>query len=121
MIDPGKLKKELDILNSEGTILGLYSDSKDNLFLGSLLKDGSGTVFYSVDLDLLRSFSQSKIILSDLYAMSKSFLIKHKFRREVKTYLKEDFSDSLQCGTKFYKDIPESMKSEDFERKYSNK
>tara|TARA_R110002111_G_C5922390_1_gene366020 strand:- start:40 stop:183 length:144 start_codon:yes stop_codon:yes gene_type:complete len=45
-------------------------------------------------------------------------LIKHKFRKEVKTYLKEDFLDSLQCGTDFYKDIPESMKSEEFERKY---
>ena len=121
MIDIDKLKKELDILNSEGTILGLYSDSKDNLFLESFLKDGSGTIFYSVDKNSLQRYSQSKIILSDLYAKSKSFLIRHKFRREVKTYLKEDFSDLLQCGNKFYRDIPESMKSEDFERKYSNK
>jgi len=118
MIAPRNLKKELDILNSEGTILGLYSDPKNNLFLGSFLKDGTGTVFYSVDLDLLKSFSQSEMILSDLYIKSKSFLIKHKFRKEVKTYLKEDFLDSLQCGADFYKDIPESMKSEEFETKY---
>ncbi|WP_323027545.1 hypothetical protein [Gelidibacter japonicus] len=118
MIDPRNLKKELDILNSEGTILGLYNDPKNNLFLGAFLKDGTGTVYFSVDIDSLKNYLQSKINLFDLYKTSDSFLIKHKFKKEVKTYLKEDFLDSLQCGTDFYKDIPESMKSVEFERKY---
>jgi hypothetical protein len=118
MTDPRNLKKINDILNSEGCILGLYLDPKDNLYFGSYLKDGTGTIFYLVNEVQIKSYLKSKLTLMELYVESKSFLIKHKFRKEVKTYLKEDFLDSIQCGTDFYKDIPKSMKSEVIERKY---
>jgi len=118
MIDPRNLKKEGDILNSEGTILGLYLDRKGNLYLSSFLKDGTGIIYYTVDLVLLKDYLQSKITLIDLYKKSSSFLVKHKFRKEIKTYLKQDFIESLQCGNDNYKDIPESMKSKSIEEKY---
>ena len=118
MIDSRNLKKETDILNSEGTILGLYRDPKGNLYFGSLLKDGSGTVFYAVSENQLKDYLHSKMTLSSLYKESQSFLVKHKFRGEMKTYLKEDFVDSLQCGNDFYKNIPKSMKSKVIGDKY---
>ncbi len=118
MIDPRNLKKISDILNSEGTILGLYRDPKDNLFLGSLLKEGSGTIFYSVDLNQIKDYLKSELTISELYNESSSFLVNHKFRKEIKTYLKQDFLNSLQCGNEYYKDIPESMKSKEVEKKY---
>ena len=51
-------------------------------------------------------YLKSKLTLVELFANSKSFLIKHKFRNEIKTYLKEDFLDMIQCGKDLYKDIP---------------
>jgi hypothetical protein len=48
MTNPRNLKKEIDILNSEGCILGFYYDEKYNPHFGSFLKDGTGTIFYSV-------------------------------------------------------------------------
>jgi len=118
MINSRQLIKQSDILNSEGTILGLYTDSKNSLYLGSFLQDGSGVIYYSVNLDILKDYLQSKLTLTELYIKSPSFLVKHKFRKEEKTYLKEDFLNSLQCGANFYKDLPESMKSKEIERKY---
>ena len=118
MIDTKKLNKISDILNSEGGILSLYKDKKDSLYLGSFLKDGSGTIFYSVTPTHLKDYLQSKITLAGLYKSSKSFLIKHKYRAEQKTYLKEEFINDLQCGSDFYKDIPDSMKSESIEKEF---
>jgi hypothetical protein len=63
---------------------------------------------------------KSKLTLIELFANSQSFLIKHKFRKEIKTYLKEDFLDMLQCGKDLYKDIPNSMKSIEVETKYGS-
>ena len=99
------LKKEADILNAEGCILGLYTTPNNKFYLGSLLKDGSGTVFYAVKPNRLKDYLQSQLTIVDLYNLSDSFLVRHKFRKEVKTYLKEDFSDSLKYGTAYYKDI----------------
>ena len=98
----------------------MYKDKKDSLYLGSFLKDGSGTIFYSVTPTYLKDYLQSKITLAGLYKFSKSFLIKHKYRAEQKTYLKEDFINSLQCGADYYKDIPVSMKSKEIEYKYGS-
>ena len=68
----------------------------------------------------IKDYLKSKLTLIELFANSQSFLIKHKFRNEIKTYLKEDFSDMLQCGSDYYKDIPVSMKSGKIENKYGS-
>ena len=120
MIDPRNLKTVYDILNSEGCILGLKTDPKGNLYLSSFLKDGSGTVFYSITEKELKAFVESELTIKEMYIKSTDFLVKHKFRNEVKTYLKEDFQNSLQCGTDLYENIPESMKSKKFEQKYGS-
>ena len=120
MIDPRNLKPIVDILNSEGCILGLKTDPKGNLYLSSFLKDGSGNVYYSTTEAQLKDFIQSKLTIKEIYAESKDFLVKYKFRNQVMTFLKQDFQDSLQCGTEYYIDIPESMKSKEFEKKYGS-
>ena len=120
MTDPRNLKKISDILNSEGCVLGLFQDPKKNLYLESLLNDGSVRIYYSLDSNQLKDYLKSKITLNELYIQSKSFLVKYQYKKEVKTYLKEDFIDFLQCGADYYKDIPESMKSEEIENKFGN-
>ena len=120
MIELKKLIKISDVLNSEGAILSLFKDPNDNFYFGSFLKDGSGTIYYSLNSSQLKDYLQSKITLGELYIQSQSFLVKHKFRKDVKTYLKEDFIDSLQCGADYYKDFPVSMKSKEIENKYGS-
>lgn len=120
MIDPKLLKPIVDILNSEGFILRLKTDPKGNLYLSSFLKDGSGNVFYSTNLKELKAFIKSELTIKEMYLRSPDFLIKHKFRNDVKTFLKEDFQNDLECGSDLYKDIPESMKSIEFEKKYGS-
>lgn len=120
MTDPRNLKTVCDIINSEGCILGLKIDLKSNLYLSSYLKDGSGNVYYSTTEEQLKSFIESKVTIREIYLDSKDFLVKHKYRTEVKTYLKEDFTDNLQCGEDYYFEIPESMKSKKFENKYGS-
>jgi len=68
-------------------------------------------------------YFKSRTTITDMYKQSQSFLVKLKFRKQVKTYLKEDFINSLQCGTDLYRDIPKSMKSmksKEFEKKYGS-
>jgi len=120
MIDPRNLKPVLDILNSEGCILGLKTDPKGNLYLSSFLKDGSGNIFYSTNVKELKAFIESNLTIKNMYLRSSDFLVKHKFRNDVKTFLKEDFKNDLQCGSDLYKDLPESMKSKEFEKKYGS-
>lgn len=120
MIDPKNLKPIMDILNSEGCILGLKSDSKGNLYLSSFLIDGSGIVYYSTTSKELKAFLKSKLTIKDIYLKSPDFLVKRKFKNDVKTYFKEDFQKDLQCGSDLYKDIPESMKSKEFVKKYGS-
>ena len=102
-----------DVLNSEGAILSLFKDEKHNFYFGFFLKDGTGTIYYSINSSQLKDYLQSKITLGELYIQSQSFLVKHKFK-------KEDFVDSLRCGAEYYKDIPVSMKSKEIETKYGS-
>lgn len=120
MIVPSNLKRTIDILNSEGCILGLNTDNNGNLYLSSYLKDGSGYVFYSTTESQLKQFLQSKTTIEQIYSASADFSIKYKSRSEVVTSLKEDYQSKLMLGLKYYHDLPNSMKSTEFETKYGN-
>ena len=120
MIDVQNLKKIIDVLNAEGTILALHEDPDNNLYLSSFLKDGSGTIYYSITEKQLKHYLHSKLTLNELYQQSPSFLVKYIFQKEVKTFLKQDFLNSLQCGNDYYKNLPKSMRSIEIESKLEN-
>ena len=63
------LKKVDDLINSEGSILGLYI-REDNYYLGSYLTDKSGILYYSTNKIDLTDYINSKIKLIDLYNKS---------------------------------------------------
>ena len=46
------LDKQLDLINSEGTILGLYRSKKNEFFLSSLLSNSNETIFFNVTSQL---------------------------------------------------------------------
>jgi hypothetical protein len=114
IIDIHKLKKIDDILNSEGTILGLYQIGNEYI-LGSFLSDKSGVVYYSTNLETLKKYLTSEINLKQVYLDSEDFIVTKKNRRETISYLKKDLADLIQCGDKLYSEISESLKNDKIE------
>jgi hypothetical protein len=110
------LKKVDDLINSEGSILGLYI-SEDNYYLGSYLTDKSGTLYYSTNKIDLTDYINSKIKLIDLYNKSEDFIVQRKFRSEKHSFLKDDMAQLIKFSDNFYKDIPDSMRNDKLEIK----
>lgn len=110
-----------DILNSEGTILGLYQNDENEFYFGAILKDGSGRIFFKVSKDQLFDYYHSKLTLVDVLNNSGDFIVKHMFREESKAYLKEDVIELLQGGNRFYNSYNNSMKSIEFKAWLHNK
>ncbi|MDP3667805.1 MAG: hypothetical protein Q8R50_14070 [Sediminibacterium sp.] len=111
IIDINKLKKIDDILNSEGTVLGLYQIANEYV-LSSFLSDKSGVVYYSTNLETLKKYLTSEINLKLVYIDSEDFIVTKKYRHEKVSYIKQDLADLIQCGDKLYSEISESMKND---------
>jgi len=110
MIEINKLKKIADILNSEGTILGLYQLHKQ-LFLGSFLSDKTGMVYYLTTRESLNQYLNGEKTLGQVYLDSEDFIVSRKFRDETVAYLKQDLADLIQCGDKYYYELSDGLKT----------
>lgn len=107
--------KKLDILNSEGSVLGLYINDNKDYYFSSILNDGSGTIFYQVTLDLIFKYFHSKYNLKKIVENSPDFIVRHKHRNQELSFLKEDLINQIQSVNSFYCDKPNSMKNPEFE------
>jgi hypothetical protein len=108
MIEVNKLNKKGELLNSEGPILTVY-ENKNDYYLASHVSDGSGTIFYSVELDNLKKYLRSEITLKELYLLSADVLILNKFRDVETVHTKEDFVNRIQCGAKLFREFSDDM------------
>ena len=105
-----KLKKTKEVINSEGTILSLYENDENSLFLCSLLENNIGYVYFPVDELNFKKYLKGKTTLNEVYNLSKDFIVKFKSKGRVKSYFKEDLSDKLVLGSEFYTNLPDDMK-----------
>ena len=112
ILDIRKLKKVDDILNSEGTILGLYKIENDYL-LGSFLKDHSGMVYYLTSLTALKKYLNSEIILKQVYLESEDFIVSRQYKKETVLFVKQDLVELIQFGDKLFSQIESSMRNDD--------
>lgn len=110
------MENKFDILNSEGSILGLYIDENDKYYFSSFLEDGSGTIFYEVSLDLIYKYFNSILNLKQVVQKSSDFIVRHKYKNEEKSFLKDDLIDKIQSLNTFYNDKSNSMKNIEFEK-----
>ncbi len=113
--DIKKLKKIDDILNSEGTILGLYK-LDTTFYLASYLVDGTGMVYYSTTKDNLLQYLKGNTTLRKVYLDSDDFIVSKKFRNDTVTFLKQDFANKLQCGDEYYDKLSDGLKNPNIER-----
>jgi hypothetical protein len=110
MVEVEKLKKLTDILNSEGTILGLYQIDNE-LFLGSFLTDKTGMVYYSTNKKALNRYLNNEITLGQVYLESEDFIVSRNFRNDTVTYLKQDLAEKIQCSDKYYNELSNELKN----------
>ena len=109
-----KLQKIGDILNAEGTILGIFQRDKQYMLCSSL-SDKSGIVYYSTNLEILKKYFNSEINLKHVYFDAGNYIVTRKIRQEIFSHIKSDFEDIIQCGDKLYCEISESMKNDKIE------
>lgn len=108
-INPTRLGKGKDLINSEGPILSLHKNNR-LLYLSSRLQDGSGRVYYATNETLLQDYIAGKCITQELLdkSPSTSFSIKHSSKSiydQVSAVLKKDFNQQIQCGDSFFTDL----------------
>lgn len=106
-----RLTKKFDILNGEGTILGLY-ESDEKLILSSFLKNNKGNVFYPASLKLLKGFINSEFPLKELLDKSLEFEVNEG---QGNSLSKNEILEQLFGGEKKYSDFPDSLKDRKFE------
>lgn len=109
IIEINDLKKITDLINSEGTILGLLKDKKSKLFLCSFLKNSEGTVYYSTTKKMLNDYLLGKLKTKELFLKSNSFLVTVKNKNSSKVYIKESIAAEIQCSEIYYTELPKSM------------
>lgn len=111
------LKRQYDILNSEGSILSLYIDSKNHdLYLSSFLHGTNGNVFYRTTEEQLKEFIRSELTIIQLFHKSTDIIVTRIFRNLEEKLLKDQFNFSFFEGDKHYRDFSSDCKSIEFEK-----
>ena len=104
------LEKTLDLINSEGTILGLYLSKNKKYFLGSKTTDSLETIYFKVTDHELKMYINGYITLNELYGFSDNIFIVTKSGRDKKTYIFDQYSCNLTYGDLSYDQINIDMK-----------
>ena len=112
--------KKLDILNSEGAILALYSKKEEPFILEALLSQNRGRVLFSIGQNALKDYANSRVTLNELFMQSEDVLVILVDKKENKLTFKENVQGKLIFGNQFYREIATGMKSERFRKKFTN-
>ena len=113
------LHKELDILNSEGTILCLYSNKDQELILQASIKGDTKMIYFTTGRTALQDYAANKITLHELYIRSEDLLVRTVHGKEEEIAFKVNFDGQLQCGNFLYQDLAKGMKSRKFSKAFA--
>lgn len=113
MINPLRLKKKIDLINSEGAILSILLDPKDNIIIMGLIEKTLEEVYFNVNIGDVKMYVSSYITLNDLFHSRDCYFLKTKNAGEIKTYLSKDYECELSFGNHFYDEISGSLKPQD--------
>ena len=113
IIEIEKLKKIDDIISCEGSVLSVYNYG-NSFFLASFLTDGTGAIFYSTNHDMVLSYLNSDLTLSQLYQASNVVFVTRVYQRDTKLFLSNDFQELIQFGKLFINQINKDMINTEF-------
>jgi len=105
-------RKKIDLINSEGCIVGLYTINTD-LWLCCLTKIRGTKILFSVSKDDLLDYSIGNINLFGLYNNSFSsdaFIIDNDGGHTLTNKFDFDYKN-IELGNKFISQVPDSMSS----------
>ena len=114
------LKKLDDILNSEGTILGLYKYN-DKHYLGSYLKNKSGTVYYSVNEPMLTRYFNNELRLQEVFLACEDIVVPPNFRKGPVDLVKEQLAKLLTCGERLFIENSAGMRNDTLVGQFTNR
>ena len=89
-------------------------------FLASFLIDGTGTVFYSTNHDMVLSYLNSSITLCQLYQASDDIFVTRVYQRDTTLFLSNDFQELIQFGKLFLNEINKDMINTEFIKRIYN-
>lgn len=119
VLETSTLHKKLDILNSEGTILGLYSNKDHELILQASIKGERKMIYFTIGRTALQDYATNKITLHELYMRSEDLLVRTLHEKEEEIAFKVNFDGQLQCGNFLYQDLAKGMKNRKFAKEFS--
>lgn len=112
------LKKQIDFINSEGTILSLYNSKNKEYYLSSLINESVDTIYFKVEYYEIRMYVNGYITLNELYNFSDNLFIFVNSGNSRKTYFFKQYECSLTFGDMYYDEINEDMKPKKGLEKY---
>ena len=110
MINPINLKKIEDIINSEGSILSIHRDPKNNFFIRAKMENEEGMVYFDTNKSKLKKYLNSVITLNKLFELKTNYFLKTKTGSVIKTFIGEDFKCNLIYGEILYKSLPKEVR-----------
>ena len=110
MINPVNLKKIEDIINSEGSIVSIHRDPKNNFFIGAKMDNEEGMVYFDTDKSKLKKYLNSVITLNKLFELKTNYFLKTKTGSVIKTFIGEDFKCNLIYGKILFKSLPNEIR-----------
>lgn len=110
MINPINLKKIEDIINSEGSILSIHRDPKNNFFISAKMENQEGMVYFDTNKSKLKKYLNSIITLNKLFELKTNYFLKTKKGLAVKTFISDDFKCNLIYGDFFFKSLPNDIR-----------
>ena len=119
IVELNTIRKEMDILNSEGTILGLYLSKDQELILQASIRGDTKLIYFTTDRAALEDYAANKITLHELYMRSEDLLVRTVHGKEEKIAFKVNFDGQLQCGNFLYQDLAKGMKSRKFVKAFA--
>lgn len=120
MIKINSLKRELDIINSEGPILSLLTSNDNTAFLKSRLHDGSGYVCFAVNESSLKSYALSEVTLDELYQSSPDSNVVIENSDSTSEVPKITYVGNLTYGDALVNQLSEGLVSRRFKKDYGS-
>ena len=101
------LKKINNILNSNGTLLGLFKYN-DTYYLSSYIDDNSGRAYCSVDEPTLTSYFNNELRLKDVFMASEDIVVAPGFRN----LIKEQLAELIASGKRLFSENSDEMRND---------
>jgi len=113
MKDVRVLRPVSDLINCEGTVVGLLRHPRGEWYLKAYVKEPVGYVYFPVAEDALKKYLNDEMTLDELYAAAPVQEVIFKYRTKQTVYPKAFFAEKLVAGDKYFTDYSANCRPRD--------